>query len=348
MNSLLVAAGAVFVVLFVILPTILIIVTEYERAVFFRLGRIREGAKGPGIVVHRSLDKTCDSIAEYSKQDAARYREIHDGFVEIKDGFTKNMFSPPAPPSYQAAAMERSPAGLRMLRNYQLSARAFVLENFENPHVQAFLLSWALGPNIKPTQQGAGAIFYIMIPAIHIYGQAIPKGGSIELPNALARYVEAHGGKVLTASPVECILVRKGAAVGIRIADGTEISASRAVVSALEPQQTFLKLIEAEHLDADFLRMVRNFTSLKGLPSRPTRSCMKKTGPGPLSLTSAAISSSSGAVSTSTMELNTMSNARLILRFHPLSATSFTLSSGRPPSSPTVTSFCVISWKASG
>lgn len=39
------------IVLLVLLRSILIIVTEYERAVFFRLGRIREGAKGPGIVV---------------------------------------------------------------------------------------------------------------------------------------------------------------------------------------------------------------------------------------------------------------------------------------------------------
>ena len=39
------------IVLAVILKSILIIITEYERAVFFRLGRIREGAKGPGIVV---------------------------------------------------------------------------------------------------------------------------------------------------------------------------------------------------------------------------------------------------------------------------------------------------------
>jgi regulator of protease activity HflC (stomatin/prohibitin superfamily) len=55
MNTLVVAAGVVAVILFVILPTILIIVTEYERAVFFRLGRIREGAKGPGIVVRLPL-----------------------------------------------------------------------------------------------------------------------------------------------------------------------------------------------------------------------------------------------------------------------------------------------------
>ncbi len=55
MTSLIVAGIVVAVVLFVILPSILIIVTEYERAVFFRLGHIKEGAKGPGIVVRFPL-----------------------------------------------------------------------------------------------------------------------------------------------------------------------------------------------------------------------------------------------------------------------------------------------------
>jgi regulator of protease activity HflC (stomatin/prohibitin superfamily) len=41
--------GAV-VVLLIIIRSLLIIVTEYERAVFFRFGRIRPSAKGPGII----------------------------------------------------------------------------------------------------------------------------------------------------------------------------------------------------------------------------------------------------------------------------------------------------------
>jgi|SRR5947209_49553 regulator of protease activity HflC (stomatin/prohibitin superfamily) len=51
MTTLIVVGVVVLVFFFVVLPSILIIVTEYERAVFFRLGHIREGAKGPGIVV---------------------------------------------------------------------------------------------------------------------------------------------------------------------------------------------------------------------------------------------------------------------------------------------------------
>ena len=42
------------------------------------------------------------------------------------------------------------------------------------------MLNWALAPQILPEQEGAGQSFYIMIPAIHIYGQAIPQGGSQE------------------------------------------------------------------------------------------------------------------------------------------------------------------------
>ena len=48
-----IAAGAV---VFVAVAIALVhstfkVVTEYERAVFFRLGRIREESKGPGIIV---------------------------------------------------------------------------------------------------------------------------------------------------------------------------------------------------------------------------------------------------------------------------------------------------------
>jgi regulator of protease activity HflC (stomatin/prohibitin superfamily) len=55
MTTLIVVGAVAFVLLFVVLPSILIIVTEYERAVFFRLGRVRQDAKGPGIVVRLPL-----------------------------------------------------------------------------------------------------------------------------------------------------------------------------------------------------------------------------------------------------------------------------------------------------
>lgn len=216
--------------------------------------------EGPGIVVYKDVDKTVESIAQYSERDAARYREIYDDFELIKDGFVKGMFSPPSPPSYLPAVMENSPEGLKMLRNYSLSAKAFTLENFENSHVQAFILGWATAPQVAPDQLGTGQSFYIMIPGIHTYGQAIPKGGSQMLSVALARFIESQGGKVMTDAPVTKFVVDKGAARGIRLEDGTDILAGKAVVTGLDPKQTFLRLIDDGVLDSTFLTMVRNFS----------------------------------------------------------------------------------------
>ncbi len=148
-----------------------------------------------------------------------------------------------------------------MLRSYNQSAKAFVLENFENLHVQAFILGWALAPQILPDQQGIGQTFYIMIPAIHFYGESIPEGGSMMLSNSLVKYLEAHGGTVRTNASVSQFLVDSNkTAQGIRLEDGTEVQARKAVVTSLDPQQTFLRLIDEQHLNGDFLHMVRNFS----------------------------------------------------------------------------------------
>ena len=47
---------------------------------------------------------------------------------------------------------------------------------------------------------------------------------------------------------------------GIILEDGTEIESKMAVLSSLDPQQTFLSLIESEHLSEDLTRMARNFS----------------------------------------------------------------------------------------
>ncbi len=215
---------------------------------------------GPGIVIYKSLDKTIDGIARYSEKDAKRYRQVYDDFALIRDGFIKAFFSPPSPPSYMAQAMERSTEGLKRLREFSLSARSWVEQNFENDFVRAVMLNWAMAPQILPEQEGAGQSFYIMIPAIHIYGQAIPEGGSQMLPNTMARFVEAHGGQVITGATVKEFIVQNGEARGLVLEDGRTLHAKKAVVSALEPKQTFRKLTPPGQLEDDFLDMVDNYS----------------------------------------------------------------------------------------
>ncbi len=215
--------------------------------------------EGDGIIVYKDVDKTCDTIAQYSKADAKRYREIYDEFGEIQEGVVKAMFSPPAPPSYLYQGLENNRQGLQRLRDYQLSSRQFTLENFENDHVRAFILGWAMAPQTLPDQLGTAAGFYVMIPSIHYFGQSIPEGGSGMLSESMKSYLEASGSTVTTNATVRKFIVDRGEARGVRLEDGTEITASQAVISSLDPYQTFLHGFEDGVLDEEFLRMAGNF-----------------------------------------------------------------------------------------
>jgi len=215
--------------------------------------------EGQGIIVYKDVDKTCDTIAEYSRADAKRYREIYEEFGEIKDGVVKGMFSPPAPPSYMYQGLERNPEGLNRLRNYQLSSRQFTLENFENDHVRAFILGWAMAPQTPPDQLGTAAGFYVMIPSIHYFGQSIPEGGSGMLSVSMRRYVEANGGVVRTGATVRSFIAEKGVCKGVRLDSGEEILAGKAVVSGLDPYQTYLTGFADDELPSGFKDMVRKF-----------------------------------------------------------------------------------------
>ena len=214
---------------------------------------------GPGIVIYKSIDKTADSIGQYSARDAARYRRIYDDFALIRDGFIKAFFSPPSPPSLVTQALERTRDGLRRLREFSLSARAWVDENFENDFVRAVMLNWALAPQILPEQEGAGQSFYIMIPAIHVYGQAIPRGGSQRLPDAMVDYIKARGGVVLTNAPIRSFIVDGGVARGVVLEDGRQLRARRALVNSLEPKHSFLQMTPRESLPAEFVDQVERF-----------------------------------------------------------------------------------------
>lgn len=214
---------------------------------------------GPGIVVYKDIDKTCASIAKHSEKDAKRYREIYDNFVNIRDGFVTGMFSPPAPPSLLQSSLETTPEGLEMLRSFALSPLDFTLENFENEEVRSFILGWATAPGNRPWQEGRGELIYIMIPAIHVFGESIPKGGSIELPNALARMIEHYGGTVLTNASVKRFLTEGDKAVGIELEDGRTFRAEKAVVTSLNPKLSFGDMMDPGVLSEDFRHKVDNY-----------------------------------------------------------------------------------------
>ena len=87
--------------------------------------------------------------------------------------------------------------------------------------------------------------------------QVIPDGGMGAVTTAIARAADSVGVMTRTDAPVARVLIEKGRAVGVALASGEDIHAG-SVVSAINPQTTFLRLVGTRELDTGFVRKVTN------------------------------------------------------------------------------------------
>jgi phytoene dehydrogenase-like protein len=85
--------------------------------------------------------------------------------------------------------------------------------------------------------------------------QILPKGGMGAVVDAIASAAVADGVAIRTDASVARILLYKGAAVGVALAGGEELTAP-CVVSAINPRTTLLELVGPRALDIGFVRKV--------------------------------------------------------------------------------------------
>jgi phytoene dehydrogenase-like protein len=75
---------------------------------------------------------------------------------------------------------------------------------------------------------------------------------------AMAAAARAAGAVLRCSAPVRRIVVDGDRAVGVELADGEQIDAVT-VLSSADPKRSFLELTGVAHLDAGFVRRIRNF-----------------------------------------------------------------------------------------
>jgi all-trans-retinol 13,14-reductase len=95
-----------------------------------------------------------------------------------------------------------------------------------------------------PPAQSSFAV-HAMIAAHYWEGASYPIGGSSRIAETIAPLIEAAGGQILVGAEVKEILLERGKAVGVRMADGRELRAGT-IVSDAGARNTFEKLLPAE------------------------------------------------------------------------------------------------------
>ena len=167
----------------------------------------------------------------------------------------------------------------RLLQMLTSSAFDLIERWFDSPMIKSMYASACFSGNYASLHQPGSAIPFFHMAIGELDGEAgawrLVKGGMGGITQAMANFARSKGVDIRTAACVEKILTEKGRAVGVRLENG-EIVASRCVLANTDPKRTFLKLLDPDDLDPEFVKDIRQIRmghsslrinlALKGLP----------------------------------------------------------------------------------
>jgi phytoene dehydrogenase-like protein len=257
-----------------------------------------------GDYIYRDGDpyRTFRDIARFSRRDAEAYFEYGRTMYFMAKA-VKDMLRI-VPPEVLRPSLDDLGTLLDLAKHFQaldqdhlytliklmtMSSAEFLEEWFEtDPLIATLSASGIIGTFLGPRSPGTA---YVLLH--HYLGEidgayrawGFAKGGTGGIAEALRKAAEAHGAQVKLDAPASKVILKNGRARGVAMENGDEIY-GKAVVSSLDPHQSFTKLIDSEQLPSEFLDKIRRFRSRGSsakvnlaLDGLPTFSCMPEPGP---------------------------------------------------------------------
>ena len=173
-------------------------------------------------------------------------------------GHSRNFFMEkalPAPIARLAGGVMR----YRAMRDARHTVRDVLDELTREPRLRAVLTGQYGDYGLPPGQ--ASWFMHALLVEHYFSGAAYPVGGSSQIAATMVPGIEAAGGAVITSAEVAEILVRGGKAVGVRLADGNELTAP-VVISDAGWALTMGRLVPADVAERAGLK-----PSIPGVPA---------------------------------------------------------------------------------
>ena len=227
---------------------------------------------GPPLVVYEDARRTAEGMRRLDARDAdayPAYREALDQIAAVVASVlaspTPSIGSPDARDLWNLFKAGRKFRALgrrnsyRLLRWAPMPVADLAREWFESELLGASLAGPAVsGTMLGPRSAGTGLMLLLQeANRLLAGGLSRVRGGPGALTRAMAAAAREAGADIRTAARVERIVVRNERVSGV-VAGGREIPAD-AVVSAVDPKTTFLRLMDPADLMPDFLLKIRNY-----------------------------------------------------------------------------------------
>ncbi|MGE5327574.1 MAG: phytoene desaturase family protein, partial [Deltaproteobacteria bacterium] len=229
---------------------------------------------GRALVFANDAEKSAEAIGAFSKRDAEKFAEFHRVLARL--GETINPVLNSAPPEIDHPSTNdlwnllktgRRIRGLgekdmyRLMRWVPMPVADLVSEWFETEILKVTIAARGIfGNMLGPASLGSSAVLLLRAAGdSHPAGStSVPRGGSGALTQAMAAAAKAAGAEIRPGAETKSIVVKDGAAAGVVLASGEEISANF-IISNADPKRTLLDLVGAVNLDPSFVMKLRNY-----------------------------------------------------------------------------------------
>ena len=227
--------------------------------------------------IYRGPDhwKTYRNIARFSQRDAEAYDEYSRMMYYMAKAVKYILgIIPPDPTSLKpgeiGGLLDMASHFLNLpeeqfhtlVKLMTMSSADFLEEWFEtDPLIATMSASGIIGTFLGPRSPGTA---YVLLH--HYMGEidgvfrawGFAKGGTGGISNAIASAAQSFGAEIRTEARVAEIIVKNGKAAGVVLENGDEIYA-KTVASSLDPNLTFLKLLDEKHLPDELLDDIRKY-----------------------------------------------------------------------------------------
>jgi phytoene dehydrogenase-like protein len=229
---------------------------------------------GTALTIRTDPAKTAEELARVAPEDARRWPSFTTRLARFAR-FLERLYAvtPPQVPDPTGADLLTLLQAGRRLRGLGRREMFEFLRVAPMP-IAEWLDEWFLHDGLKGAiaaggivrllqgPRSAGTAFVLLHhhvgrPAGAVRAVHLVKGGLGNLSRALTAAASGFGAEIRTSAPVREVVVREGRVIGVALETGEHLAAKH-VVSAVDPRRTLCGLVDAGHLDPEFLRTVRN------------------------------------------------------------------------------------------
>src|SRR6266849_2206739 len=219
--------------------------------------------------------RTIREIRRHSRVDAEAYEEFSKMMTPMCR-FVKPILSmiPPDPTTLRPKDLRQLHFLMQRFRDLSSDER-YTLVQLMTMSAADFLDQWFDTDVLKATMSASGIIgtflgvrspgtAYVLLH--HYMGEidgafrswGFSRGGTGAISNAIAAAAHELGVEIRTQAPIAKIIIQSGQARGVVLQSGEELPAN-VVSSRVDPRLTFMKMVGAGHLPADFVEDIQRY-----------------------------------------------------------------------------------------